>query len=84
MKKKLFSIYQLNKYFKKKYLLFSKKKQSEKEESNIGSIFRTLLASLLIIAFFSISPVVLEFTKKTSITSADFENNSKNDLNKLL
>ena len=38
----------------------------------------------MIIGFFSISPVVLEFTKNTSIASADFENNSKNDLKKLL
>ena len=69
---------------KKKYLLINKKKQNKKEEGNIGSISRTLLASILIISFFSISPIVIEFTKNTSLTSLDFENNSKNDLKKLL
>ena len=42
------------------------------------------MASLLIISFFSISPVVVEFAKNTSLTSADFENKSKNSLKKLL
>ena len=84
MKKKLFSINEMSKYFKRKYLTISRKKKDEKEESNIGSISRTLLASLLIISFFSISPVIIEFAKNTSLTSKDFENNSKSDLKKLL
>ncbi|MDB0046723.1 glucosaminidase domain-containing protein [Candidatus Pelagibacter sp.] len=84
MKKKLPSIDQVKKYFKKQYLIISKKKPNEKKESNIGSISRTLLASLLIISFFSISPVVVEFAMNTSLTSADFENKSKNSLKKLL
>ena len=71
----------MNKYFKKKYLTIKKKKYVE---NDVGSIARTLLASLLIISFFSISPIFIELTKKTSIVSADFENNSKNDLEKLL
>ena len=82
MKKILFSIDKIKKYFKTKYRTISKKKQNE--ENNIGSIARTFLASLLIISFFSISPIVIEFTKKTSYVSAEFENNSKNDLKKLL
>ena len=91
MKKKLFLINQIKKYFKKQYLIIkkqyliiSKKKLNEKKESNIGSISRTLLASLLIISFFSISPVVVEYAKNTSLTSVDFENKSKNSLKKLL
>ena len=82
MKKKIFSIDQIAKYFKKQYLLASKKKQNE--EKNIGSLTRTLLVSLLIISFFSISPIIIEFKKNTSLISSDFENNSKNDLKKLL
>ncbi|MDA7552520.1 glucosaminidase domain-containing protein [Candidatus Pelagibacter sp.] len=81
MKKFFFIFNQMNKYFKKKYLTIKKKKYVE---NDVGSIARTLLASLLIISFFSISPIFIEFTKKTSIVSADFENNSKNDLEKLL
>ena len=84
MKKRLVSINQMSKYFKRKYLIIRKKKINEKEESNIGSISRTLLASLLIISFFSISPVIIEFAKNTSLTSKDFENNSKSNLKKLL
>ena len=84
MKKKLYSINEMSKYFKRKYLIISRKKKDEKKESNIGSISRTLLASLLIISFFSISPVIIEFAKNTSLISKDFENNSKSDLKKLL
>ena len=84
MKKKLFSTDQLGKYLKKKYLVINKVKQNEKEENNIGSISRTLLASLLVISFFSIAPLVIEFSKNTSLTTADFDNNSKNNLIKLL
>ncbi|WP_415300045.1 glucosaminidase domain-containing protein [Candidatus Pelagibacter sp. Uisw_134_02] len=81
MKKNFYIFNQMNKYFKKKYLTIKKKKYVE---NDVGSIARTLLASLLIISFFSISPIFIELTKKTSIVSADFENNSKNDLEKLL
>jgi Bax protein len=82
MKKKYFSFDQIKKSFKKRYLTIEKKKQSE--ENNLGSIVRTLLSSLLIISFFSISPILIEFSKKTSFVSSEFENNSKTDLKKLL
>ncbi|MDB9700051.1 glucosaminidase domain-containing protein [Candidatus Pelagibacter sp.] len=82
MKKKLFTIKQIKKYFNKKYLIIKKTKKNE--ESNAGSIARTLLASLLIISFFTISPIIIDFTKNTSFTSSEFKNNSKNDLKKLL
>ena len=81
MKKKI-SIDQIKRYFQKKYLIINKKKQNK--ENSIGSIARTLLASLLIISFFSISPILIEFKKNTSVSSSDYGNNSKNDLNKLL
>ena len=84
MKKKLFTIDQLERYFKKKYLVIKKIKKNEKEESNIGSISRTFLAALMVISFFSINPRIIEFTKNSSFTSTDFENNSKNSLKKLL
>ena len=82
MKKKLFSTDQLKRHLKKQYLTVNKKKQNE--DNNTGSIARTLLASLVIISFFSVSPIVVDFTKNKSLISKEFENNSKNNLKKLL
>ena len=83
MNQKIFSINQIRKYLKKKGFTISQKK-TVKEENNTGNISRTFLASLIIMSFFFISPIVVEFTKKTSLLSIDFENNSKNSLKKLL
>ena len=81
MKKNNFSIFEIKKYLNKKGFIIRKKK-IEKKENNIGSIARTFLASLIMISFFFISPVVIKFTKNTSLTSQDFENNSKRLLEK--
>ena len=84
MKKNLLSIDQIKAYFKKKYLIISKQKKNEKERNSVESIARVILTSLLVISFFSISPVIIEFTKNASLTSTNYENNSKNDLKRLL
>ena len=60
------------------------KKKNNLKPKFFGSLSRTALASLIIISVFFISPIVVEFTKKTSLLSIDFENNSKNSLKKLL
>jgi len=73
----------LNKYFKQKFFAISKKR-NENKENNIGTISRTLLSSLIIISIFFVTPIVVDFVKDNSIISADFENNSKNSLKKLL
>ncbi len=65
----------------KKKILLEKKNL---DLSFFGNLSRITLASLTIISFFFISPIVVDFTKNTSFTSSDFENNSKNSLNKLL
>ena len=83
MKKRAFSIIQIRRYLKKKGFIITSKK-IEKEENNTGNIARTFLASLTIISFFFISPIFIEFTKTISLTSKEFENNSKNSLKKLL
>ena len=83
MKKNNFSILEIKKFLSKKGFIVSRK-INEKKVDGIESIYRTLLASLLIISFFSISPIIIEFTKNTSFASVDFENNSKNSLKKLL
>ena len=60
------------------------KKKNNLKPKFFGTLSRTALASLIIISVFFISPIVVEFTKKTSLLSIDFENNSKNSLKKLL
>ncbi|MDB9937348.1 glucosaminidase domain-containing protein [Candidatus Pelagibacter sp.] len=61
-----------------------KKEKINKEKYNPGSLPRTFLASLIIIATFFIIPIIVEFSKNSAIISSDFENNSKNSLKKLL
>jgi Bax protein len=83
IKKKKFLINQIMNYLKKKNFATSKKK-NKKEASSFENLTRTFLASVIIITTFFISPIIIEFTKKTSLISVDYENNSKNNLNKLL
>tara|TARA_B110000037_G_scaffold12130_1_gene13013 strand:+ start:179 stop:1237 length:1059 start_codon:yes stop_codon:yes gene_type:complete len=63
-------------------------KQNNKKNSSdkffLGNLSRTVLASLIIVSFFFISPIVVEFSKKTSLVSLNFENNSKNNFKRLL
>ena len=59
------------------------KNRSETRKNNIGSISRTLLSSLLIIAIFAVTPIVVNFFENTSLVRGGFENNSKNNLNKI-
>ena len=83
MKNNNFSFFKIKKYLNKKGFII-RKKINLKKENNIENISRTFLASLAIISFFFISPIIIDFTKKTSLISEDFENNSKNNLKKLL
>ena len=83
MQTKLYSTNQIRKYLKKQAAKMSPKKKI-KNESDIGNLFRVFLGSLIIMSFFIISPIVVEFSKNTSLASSDFENKSKNRLKKLL
>ena len=80
MKKEIFIIDKIKKYLKKKNFIIHR----QKTENNIGTISRTLLSSLIIISFFFVTPLVIDFIKNASLISVDFENNSKNSLKKLL
>ena len=60
------------------------KKINNLDASFFGNLSRTLLASLTVISFFIIIPIIVDFMKNTSFISAEFENNSKNSLKKLL
>tara|TARA_B110001450_G_scaffold107715_1_gene101982 strand:- start:233 stop:1348 length:1116 start_codon:yes stop_codon:yes gene_type:complete len=83
MKKKVFSINTITSYLKKQNYIIRQKKNN-KEENNIENLARTFLASIIIIITFFVSPIIVEFAKNTSLTSIDYENNSKNSLKKLL
>jgi Bax protein len=84
MKNKTFTILEIKKYLKKKGLVISRKKLVVKKESNLSSISRTFLSSLIIISIFFIIPLLINFTDERMIYSKDHENNSKKQLKILL
>jgi Bax protein len=61
-----------------------KKKKFKTQESRLNNLSRTFLSSLIIISIFFITPLVINLTKEKIIFSKDYENNSKNNLKKLL
>ena len=84
MQNKLTSIFQIIKYLKKKGFVVNKKDIIKKKEINLGTLSRTFLCSLIIILIFFITPLAINLTKEKMIISKDYENNSKNNLKKLL
>ncbi len=97
MKKNISLIFHITKYstiVKKKVLLIFKivesikkknfTKDRKKQDNNFGSLTRTFLSSLIIISIFSITPLIVNFTKERIKLSKVFENNSKNKLKNLL
>jgi Bax protein len=83
MKKNKISISELKKIVNKKFLILSKKKVNLNKD-NFGSIPRTLLSCIIVICIFSITPIVIEFSKEKALLSKDFENKSKDVLKKML
>ena len=75
---------EVQKYIKNKKFNLTKKNKFNLKENNLGSISRTFLASLIIISIFFVSPIIVKFNNKKLFLSKNFENNSKNNLNKLL
>jgi len=78
------SIFEIKKYLKKKGFIVKKKKNHPKEESGIDTLSRTFLSSLIIISIFFIAPLAINLTNEKITLSKDYENNSKNNLKKLL
>jgi len=76
MRKKLTSFYGTVKDLKKNKLKI--------QESGLDNLSRTFLSSLIIISIFFIAPLAINLTKEKMIFSKDYENNSKNNLKKLL
>ena len=77
------SFFEIKKYLNKKGFVV-KKKQPRKKESGLDTLSRTFLSSLIIISIFFIAPLAINLTKKKMIFSKNFENNSKNNVKKLL
>ena len=77
------SIFEIKKYLNKKGFII-KKKKLKTQESGLDNISRTFLSSLIIISIFFITPLAINLSKEKMIFSKDYENNSKNNLKKLL
>ena len=74
----------INKYLKKKGFVIEKDVKTKKLGKNFNSLSKTLLSSLIIISIFSVTPIFKKFLEEKSLYSKDFENNSKNKLEKVL
>ena len=78
------SFFEIKKYLNKKGFIVKKKKKLQTQESGLENLSRTFLSSLIIISIFFITPLAINLTKEKTIFSKDYENNSKNNLKKLL
>ena len=78
------SIFEIKKYLNKKGFIVKKKKKLETQENELINLSRTFLSSLIIISIFFIAPLAINLTKEKMIFSKEYENNSKNNLKKLL
>ena len=74
---------EIKKYLNKKEFI-KKKNKIQKSENVLDTLLRTFLSSLIIILIFFTTPLAINLTKEKMIFSKDYENNSKNNLNKLL
>ena len=78
----------IKKFLKQKGLIIQKIQKKTKIENskngNYSVLSKTLLSSLIVISFFSITPVLIEFVKNNEMYSKEFENNSKDNFNKTL
>ena len=61
-----------------------KRNKLKVQKSGLDNLSRTFLSSLIIISIFFIAPLAINLTKEKMILSKDYENNSKNNLKKLL
>ena len=78
------SIVEIQKYLKLKGFNIIKKNKNNSKINNLNTLSRTFLSSLIIISFFFVAPIIIEFSEKNKLVSKDFENNSKNNFNKKL
>ncbi len=83
MQKKI-SIFEIKKYLNKTGFIVKYKKKFETHKSGLDNLLRTFLSRLLILSIIFIAPHAINLTKEKMIFSKDYENNSKNNLKKLL
>jgi Bax protein len=84
MKRKKITLNEIKEYLKIKGFKISKKKKIDFQNNGFGVLSRTILASMAIMLTFFILPLIIEFTEERKFLSKDFENNSKNNLNRIL
>ena len=77
-------IFEIKRYLSKKGFIVKKKKKIKTQENGLDNLSRTFLSSLIIISIFFIAPIAINLTKEKTLFSKDYENNSKNNLKKLL
>ena len=82
--KKNISISYIKKYLSTKGFAIYKKNRIKKKENDLENLLRTFLASLIVILFFFTTPFVVDHTKESTSISKAFENDSKNNLKKVL
>jgi len=83
MKQNRISLVEIKKYLKKKGLDIIKKKNNTKT-NDWSSLSRTILSSIFIITFFYTLPIISEFKEESANLSKDFNNDSKNNFQKVL
>ena len=84
MKQKKYSIIEIKKYLKKKGFTVRKKNQENLGENSWNVFLRTILSSIMIISFFYISPIIIDFNDEKNFLSKNFENNSSDNFKKIL
>ena len=84
IKRTKISIDEIRKFLKKKGFNITKEKKSYFKEKNLDVFFKTVLSSLMLVSFFSIMPIVINFTKERALLTQEFKNNSKNNFTKTL
>ena len=78
------SIVEIQKYLKLKGFNVIKKNKNISKINDLNTLSRTFLSSLIIISFFFVAPIIIEFSEKNKLVSKNFENNSKNNFNQKL
>jgi Bax protein len=79
------SITEIKKFIKeKKFSLKKKRLKTHNYDKNFYVLTKTFLVSLIVISFFTISPIITKFAQQNMNYSKDYTNNSKNNLIKVL
>ena len=84
IKRTKISIDEIRKFLKKKGFNITKEKKSFFKEKNLNVFSKTVLSSLMVVSFFTIMPLVINFTKERALLTQEFKNNSKNNFTKTL